>query len=145
MKIKTIQWLDMGIFPGTVMFCSGFKYHEIIKHLKKCKASAWICGLQNEATLFSKTNRMALRRDIENKRTGSEKVMFYIIFQDQFTFSDHDMCVLAHEVLHIVQFFLPDILDRNKEREAEAYLHTHLMEQCLKHLRGKKISVEGVA
>ena len=60
-----------------------------------------------------------------------------IIFIKIFDFSDWSMCTLAHECLHITQFMLPEILDRNREYECEAYLHTHIMEQALNKLRGK--------
>lgn len=63
--------------------------------------------------------------------------MFYIYIGEEFKFTDYEYCKLAHEVLHICQFLLPDFLDRNREFESEAYLHTHLMEQCLKAIRGK--------
>jgi hypothetical protein len=33
---------------------------------------------------------------------------------------------------------LPDILERDREIEAEAYLHTHLMRNILNTLRGEK-------
>jgi hypothetical protein len=41
----------------------------------------------------------------------------------------HNMGTLAHETLHLCQEFLPIFLDRNKEMEAEAYFHSHIMEK----------------
>lgn len=134
-RIKTLQYLDTGIFPATVLFSCGFTYEEIIKLLKKSEAKDWLDGFQGGETKQIMECWCAMRRDIENTKTGEKKTMFYIII-DGFDFSDMDYCKLAHEVLHICQFFLPDALDRNKEYEAEAYLHTHLMKQCLNHIRG---------
>jgi len=62
--------------------------------------------------------------------------LFYIILTEEFDFSDYAYCKLAHEVLHICQFILPDILNRDREYECEAYLHTHIMMQCLNQIRG---------
>lgn len=64
------------------------------------------------------------------------KTFFFIIIP-RFDFDDDDCFVkLAHEIVHICQFFLPDVLNRNTEIECEAYLHTHIMRQALKKLRG---------
>lgn len=129
---KVLHWLDFGIFPGYCLFSCGFSQSELISELKKKKADDWLLGLSNDKVIPKKCG---LRRDIENKKTGESKTMHYIIHQPRFTFSDYDFTVLAHEIVHICQFYLPDVLDRNLEIEAEAYLHTHLMTQCLKALR----------
>lgn len=134
---KILNYLDSGIFPATVMLICGFNHDEVMTHLKKTKSGTWITAIEGEKEFFDSSTWMAARRTIENKRTKETRTHYYIYLKDKFDFSDHSMCCLAHEVLHICQFFLPDVLDRNKEREAEAYLHTHLMKQCLKILRGK--------
>lgn len=136
---RVIHWLDTGIFPATILFSCGFTYDEIIKDLKKKKAKDWLNGLDEDKELINckASWGMAMRRDCENTKTGEKKILFYIILKDRFDFTDGSYCKLAHEVLHICQFFLPDILNRNKEHEAEAYLHTHIMNSCLKALRGK--------
>lgn len=134
---KELAWLDCGIFPVVVMFSCGFSYDEVVKLLKKKKAEHWLIGLGEDKDLVDKSNYLAMRRDIEYKKTGEKKTMFYIFIGQLFKFTDYEMAKLAHEVLHICQYSLPDILDRNKEHEAEAYLHTHLMRQCLKILRKK--------
>lgn len=133
---KIIRYLNMGIFPGTVMFSCGFDYDYIVKFYKKHKAKDWLLGLQGDKELIDGGNFFALHREIYNSKTGENKHLYYIILKQQFTFTDYEMCILAHEIVHVCQFFLKDILDRNKEIEAEAYLHTHLMQQCLKELRG---------
>jgi len=141
--VKFIEFLDMGIFPGTVLFAYGYEYDALIgtidqQYKKKVWASNqpfWSLGIRDDKDLIDKGNYMALRRVLSHGNTGEEKVLFYLIIKEQFKFTDYDMCKLAHELVHICQFFLPDILDRNREIEAEAYLHTHLMEQALKHLR----------
>lgn len=135
---KVIKWLDTGIFPAPVMFSCGFSYDEILKHLKKLKAEDWLLGLQDNRNLIEGGNWFGLQRILENTKTGEKKWLYYIIIKPSFNFSDDHYLKLAHEVLHICQFMLPDILDRNREYECEAYLHTHIMRQCLECLRGKK-------
>lgn len=128
--------LDAGIFPFKIMLSSGFSYDEIIKELKKQKCDEWALGLRDDKELIGSGKNFALHRTITHTKHG-ESVHFYIIFTDIFNFTDWSMCKLAHECLHICQFMLPLMLDRNKEFECEAYLHTYLMEQALKKLRGK--------
>ena len=128
-----IQYIDSGIFPATIMFIVGYSYKEVLCHLKKTKAEEWHCGIQGHEKLFNGKS-FAIRTDIINAK-GKEKTLFYIGFNDLFKFTDFDYIALAHECLHICQYFLPDALDRNKEHEAEAYLHSHLMKQCLEILR----------
>lgn len=141
--IKKIEFLNMGCYPGTVLFSVGFSYKElkntIDKQYKigrwKDEDRLWLRGIENEDKLLNSGTYFALKRELINEKIGLEKTLYYIIITEQFKFTDYEMCKLAHEIIHICQFFLPDILDRNKEIEAEAYLHTHLMQQSLKILR----------
>lgn len=136
--VKCLYWFDMGIFPGTVCFSCGFSYEEIMKEFSKKKAFGWDIALSTDKQLIESGNWFGLKRVMENKKTGKEIEFYYIILKNTFTFSDEDFIKLSHEVLHICQFFLPDILNRDKETEAEAYLHTYLMRKCVAALRGKK-------
>jgi hypothetical protein len=136
MKKRQLHTLNAGIFPFKIMLSSGFTYDEIIKELKKQKCDQWLSGLKEDKQLIDGGKNFALKRTVIHKRYG-EATLYYIIFINIFDFSDWSMCALAHEVLHITQFMLPDILDRDREYECEAYLHTHIMEQVLMKLRGK--------
>lgn len=138
-KVKSypLHWINLGMFPGQLLFSCGNTHDQIIKKLKKIgNCETWILGIENEKTLIDGHRWLACRRDLEHKEKNLSATCFYIILAD-FDFSDEHFTYLAHEVLHICQFHLPEILDRNKEHEAEAYLHTYLMEKCLKILRGK--------
>ena len=125
---KAIEFLNTGIFPATVCLIIGMNYKETCRELRKIGAIEWIGGIGNDKDLFDRAKYLAMFRPFNGKH------LYYISMRD-FDFSDYDMCKIAHEVLHICQFFLPDVLDRNREIEAEAYLHSHLMSQCLKVLR----------
>ena len=129
---RHIYWLDTGIFPATVMFSCGFTYDEIMVELKKKKATAWIEGISKDKELIDNGKYFSLSRNLEN--TKNDISLFYIILKPRFTFTDFEMCILAHEILHTCQFLLPAILNRDREVEAEAYLHTYLMENILKIL-----------
>lgn len=132
---QIIRWLNAGIFPCHILFSVGFSYDEIIKHCKKVKANDWETGISLDKQLIDSGTCFGLKRTIENEKTGKHTLLFYIIITRQFDFSDWDMIMLAHEIVHICQFMLPDILNRDNETEAEAYLHSHIMTQCLKELR----------
>lgn len=144
-KNHFIDFINMGCYPGCVLFCHGYTADEFINTLRKLYktgkwkaeegAQTWLMGIENDRdTVFKDSKYFALRRVLEHPKFG-KKICHYILIFDDFKFTDDEMCKLAHEVLHICQFYLPDVLDRDKEVEAEAYLHTHLMSQCLKLLR----------
>jgi len=140
MKKKTTKgmyFFNTGIFPATVMFVFGFDYDEILALLKKKKAVTWSKAIEEDRELMTDSNFLAMKRGLTNVKTGKEIDHFIIKIKEPFLFTDFEYCKLAHEVLHICQYVLPDILNRNKEHEAEAYLHTHLMNQCLGAVRGK--------
>jgi ferritin-like protein len=134
---KTIQTINTGIFPATIMFSNGLEYDEIIKELSKIKADEWVSGLSGDKEIIDKGFAFGLYRSIENIRTKQLKHLYYIILKDSFDFSDYHYVVLAHEIIHICQFVSDGMFDRNKEIEAEAYLHSHIMTQCLNILRTK--------
>jgi len=136
--IKGMYWFDTGIFPATVMFVFGFTYDEMLSELKKKKADTWAMSISEDRKLIEGSNYLAMKRVLEYKKTGKEIEHYIIKIKEPFIYTDYDYAKLAHEVLHICQYLLPDILDRNKETEAEAYLHTHLMMKCLAALRGNK-------
>jgi hypothetical protein len=135
-KPKQIHTLNAGIFPFKIMLSAGFTYDEIMKELKRQKCDQWLAGLKEEKAMIDSASNFAIKRVVSNKKHG-DQTLFYIIFIKPFDFSDWAMCTLAHEVLHICQFMLPLMLDRDREYECEAYLHTHIMEQVLHKLRGK--------
>lgn len=135
-NIRFIQWLNFGIFHGTVMFVYQWEYSDLTTHLKKTGAKDWLLGIEGDNDLYDKATYLVMKREIYNKSTGQSKNLLYLVLKKRFTFTDYEFCELAHEIVHLCQFHLPDFLDRNREIEAEAYLHTHLMTQALRFLRG---------
>jgi hypothetical protein len=124
-----LQFLDTGIFPCAVCFSVGLSHEEIMQHFKKVKAKDWSEVFKDEGELVKSTQYLSMKRILKGK------TYFAIVITRRFNFSDWDMVMLAHEILHTCQFMLPELLDRNREYECEAYLHSHLMTQALKHLR----------
>jgi hypothetical protein len=135
-KYLGMAWLDHGCFPDCTMFAFGMGYDEIITMLKRKKDEAYIEGLKDSKELIDGGHFFALARTLKNKE-GEVRNLYYLIIKE-FQFDDLHYCILVHECLHITNFFLQRVLNRDTEFEAEAYFHTHLMEQCLKFLRGNK-------
>jgi len=135
-SIKILHWLDTGIFPATILFSYQFSYDEVIRLLKKKQASDWLAGISGDKIRLTNSNYIALHRELENTTTHETRKLFYIFIKEEFKYTDYEYCNLAHEVVHMCQYILPAILDRDKEHEAEAYLHTHIMSQLLEVLRG---------
>jgi hypothetical protein len=121
--------IDFGMFPGRCLFVYGYTYRQMVRELKKQKCKELVAGIEGEREFIDSSEYCAMHR------TCGESHLYYIIINRKFKFTDQHYATLAHECLHICQFFLPRILDRNREHEAEAYLHTHLMIQCMGHIR----------
>jgi hypothetical protein len=136
--VKLIKCFRMGSFPPMIMFCIGFSGKEIMQHLKKQKAKDWLAGIKGEEDYIDRCKYVAMHREIISTETERPtKQLYYLIFTEPFMFTDDSYSILAHEVLHITQFALKDILDINNEIEAFAYTHTFVMNKCIELIRGK--------
>lgn len=140
--IKGFKFLNNGCYPGTVLFSFGNSYDEIMYYLKHLPEDfqGWNISLSEDRDLIQGGTFFALRRSVEERddQTGeyfNKRIFFFLIITGEFDFSDYAFCKLAHEVVHLCQFFLPDVLDRDVENEAEAYYHTHIMKQAIDELR----------
>lgn len=126
--MSIIKFIDFGIFPGGVSFSNGFTAKQLLKVYKK----DWRQAFKQEYKFFESCNYAYAKVWL------NDITYFFIYTKNKFTYTDYEYCKLAHEVLHICQEYLPDVLDRNTEKEAEAYLHTHIMTKCLEALRGSR-------
>ena len=131
---RVIESLDFGIFPGKALFSCGFTPQEISNYLKK-SSPEWYKAYGEIMSELIRTNPKARVDKFFFVTEKQERIYYNLYIRDPFKFTDHEMAVLAHECVHLCQFHLEDILDIRKEYECFAYLHTHLMEQCLKKLR----------
>lgn len=126
--ISILHPIDFGIFPGTISFACGMTIEEIKAEYKKQGCDNWTLAIKG-ITLDKHCAGIACQR-------VSKGIHYYfLILPKPFHFTDDEMVTLAHECLHLVQFRLNGILDRDREFECEAYLHSHLMTQILKALR----------
>lgn len=147
---QLIESINLGIYPGYVLFSNGFNYDELMGELHKFEDGDWFRGISEETdrALIESGNYFALKRKVDDWEVDDEtkeqkmiasRTLYYIIISEEFKFTDFEYAKLAHECLHICQFHLPDLLDRNREWESEAYLHTHLMLQCLTAMRNNTL------
>ena len=131
---RVLSWLNFGSFPGSVLFANGYEYDELIENLKRKRCGDWIKALKPSEDLARQAKNLTIVQEmVDDKGTYQ---YFFLLMQKPFEFTDEDYCILAHECLHLCQFHLSAVLNRNKEYEAEAYTHTHLMKQALTALRG---------
>lgn len=129
---KYIFFVDMGIFPGTLLVSTGFSRNELIKELSIIKATDWADAISDD---FLEGEGLAWYNQHSVTKRGDKTFYYMIGFRKPFKKNDEHYVALAHEVLHICQLFLPRVLDRNKEREAEAYLNSYLMSKILNELK----------
>lgn len=122
----------MGIFPGILLFSSGFSREELKKELSIYKEKDWTDAIPDK---FLEGEGLACYAQQALTKRGDKTFYYMIGFPKPFKRNDEHYIALAHEVLHICQLFLPRILNRNKEHEAEAYLHSYLMSKILNELK----------
>ena len=133
-NIRFIEVLNSGIFFAKVMFSYKMEYDDIVKELKKQKQKGWLQGLEMHKDLFDEGAKyFACRSKVKEEDT--ERLFFYLVYNQDFKFEDDCYVRLAHECLHLCQFILPDFLNRDREYECEAYLHGHFMTQALDAIR----------
>jgi hypothetical protein len=127
---KHISFLNLGSFPGVVMFSVGFTYDEVLKISTK-KYGDWALAVEKIQDVFQEDNNIGFA----SKRVVKDINYFFLVLKKVFDFKDQSHVVLAHEALHVISFVLCDILDPMVENEAFCYTHSHILEQCYKILR----------
>ncbi len=136
---KVIGTIHCEMFSSVILLCYNVRQQEILKKLLSWDKDVryWHDGIKNEVNHFEKPSwGFVLKRIVT--RGKDEKTLFYLVIKNKFRFDDFDYCSLAHEVVHLCQFILPDILDRDREIEAEAYFHSYLMTKVLDAIRAAK-------
>jgi hypothetical protein len=129
--LKILEWIPMGCFPGYLMFNYRFKYKELMQELDNIEATEYIRAFSEDQHHIDNV-WCVMSREMENTVTGEKVTYIMLNIPDEFDFEEpYSYCKLAHEIVHVCQFHLPAILDRNVEIEAEAYFHTFLMEKVL--------------
>jgi len=137
---KYIGWIDHGCYPGETLFINGYDYDQTLKHLKKMRKKkgvnkkvmdCWIESVRAHENTFRSNNWFCGICDVAPKDSDRFSKYTIISLTTGFKKCDFDYTRVAHEVLHLCQFYLPDLLDRDTEVEAEAYFHTHIMGQIL--------------
>lgn len=127
---KHIFWADWGTFYGSTMVCCNWKdYAEVFNHLKIKKIVEWEAALKVKP--FIDANHFSVWF-VEDK-DGKEKSFSILWLLDWKPDLEHYK-ILAHELVHAVQFKMPDFLDVTKEYEACAYTHSYLFENIAKEL-----------
>lgn len=66
---RHLHFLDMGIFPGTILFIHGFDYDDIIRILEKKKIKDWVRPLIGEKELID-NNEISLEKIQQAEREG---------------------------------------------------------------------------
>lgn len=134
-KYGVVSWIDVDMFDSSIMLSCGLEYSEIINTLKnKRHAKGWLNCLERDKDFIEGSKWCAIKSEYINE--GNERICnYFIIIKPVFNFTDDQYCLLAHEVLHICQFILSERMNRHKEIECEAYLHTFIMKKCLNVLR----------
>lgn len=124
--IKSIIFQGWGTFYGTTMIVCGFKdYQEIVGYLHKKKYYDWEEALKNKPEEFIGCHF--------SKWIYKDKKYSMLFLKDWKSDVNHYK-ILAHELVHAVQFCMKDFLDVQEEFEAVAYQHSYLFEEIANEL-----------
>lgn len=138
MKAKFVHRITVDFLGLEVMLCCRMRQVELEKHFENLGEdwSNWLLGIKGENFGSGEAWGEQYCTTIFNDANESRRLN-YIMLYDGFNFAkDYDYCALAHEVLHLLQFALPRFgIDMHKETESTAYIHTHVMSECLEVLR----------
>lgn len=130
---KIIKFIDLGTYPGHFLFAVGMSHKEICQWLKRNRYVAHLSGLDNPETkqLMGECYGLTLKRPSTNSKNGV-KYDGYTVLLREFNRKNNDhITVLAHELLHLTQFYLGERVDRTVEYECEAYFHGYVFRKCL--------------
>ncbi len=126
------MWQDWGTFFGTMMVCSGWKdYTEVKEFLKKKKYTEWLKAMECKPEEFN-TNHFSKWAVQHTKK--EQEITYQLLWLKDWKPDLEHYKILAHELLHAVQFCMKDFLDPNTEIEAIAYQHSYLFEHIAKEL-----------
>lgn len=140
--VRTLGFIDNGCYFGNVLVNVGYTKQEVID---------WLISRQNNPKGINEWVEVLKQTEIIEKSLAQcsvqewhngphMKIMPIIWFKNPFSFTDKEMVILAHEIVHLCQMYLADYLRRDREFEAEAYYHSHIMQQCLNLIRdGHKV------
>jgi hypothetical protein len=98
-------------------------FNEIIEQIEDCRED--LAGMDKDGE--SAGHGMYAWEEL---KTYPRSMFRMIILKYGFDPTDpSNMTTLCHEVLHLCQEFLPKFLNRDVEKEAEAYFHSHIVEK----------------
>lgn len=118
-----------GVFWGHTLMCLGFDLDQIKRRLRN-SAGSWLNWIVAESKTVRDHIDSGCAGFVLSGHLRGRK--YNLLWIRSWSGSSHDHVVLAHEVVHLCQFVLPDFIDRGREIEAEAYHHTYFMEEFLK-------------
>lgn len=103
--------LNFGTFKGYVAMHVGNSHERFMKALNK----EWRDVVNNEVDLEYTKECFDLGAWTAMMRMHNGRTYFFLILTTPFDFSDYAMVKLAHEIVHLCQFRLRKILDRDVE------------------------------
>ena len=130
-KKKTYDFsMNFGTLPGYVMVLVNEDWKSAIeaatKKLKRANNKGWqlfLDDIKDDALSAEFALGMAFKRK-------NAHGIYYGLFMRGFDFNNPKYhTALAHEIVHLCQYHLPDFMHRDLEHEFEAYTHSHLMDQ----------------
>lgn len=128
-KVSLITTVDFGILSGKICFSCGYSFKEMRKVFKEQKCKEYLKAIKDEDDEWGDTVGVCWERKVNGC------TLYFLCLKDPFKFTDQEYVTLAHEVLHVIQFRLNGVVNRDREVEFEAYLHSHIMDKILHKLR----------
>lgn len=112
------------------MVAAGFDdYPDLLSHLSAMKILDWKESVESRGDELD-----ALGKSNHYSKWQHGGLTYSLLFLKTWAEDQKHYSVLAHELVHAIQFGMPDFLDPNKEHEACAYQHTYLFDKISKEL-----------
>jgi hypothetical protein len=134
---KGWDFVKLGHFPASCLVAYNMTHKELCSALKRRKYPDWVAALEGDERRFEDNTCYGMWRSA--KRGNKTTNCFFILLKDYVKLNDFGYTLIAHEVLHVVQF-VSEFVSANviEEKESSAYLHSHLMTETIKIVRSAK-------
>lgn len=146
---SVVHWLNHGCYPGYTCLIYAMKHkeaREVIKETYKDDNTAeserdWLFAFDVlDENNFKPSGNSGFCSYV-TLEDGDDLKILRFIWINNFDFTTESYAMIAHEVMHLCQFFLPTITP-DREKEMEAHFHTYMMTQIIDYITGKKIELQ---
>lgn len=132
--------IDFGMFKNEVLVALNCNYDQLLQWVTKNADKLYLATVKDEdnALIIKNGSGLTVCQTFSHPK-HYDQTRYIIWLRSLDMRSNYDISVLFHEITHLSQFFLPKVLDRNKEIEAEAYFVGYVAKQIMDIVRPRRV------